>query len=137
MKYSGIKYLVTCSKSNQNGLQGHDYDLLKSALFNKVRYSESKRYTCTKNPNSCSNKTYTQSTPILTYTWQPPNKMFFLFLKQKGYFSNSFPLFLTFSSCSLTLLHIIYQLVLINKYCTFNFSCWYQLYSTYCQFIIS
>jgi len=104
LKFWGIKYLITHSKSNQNGLQ--DHNLLKSALRNELRYSEHERYTCMKHPNSCSDKTYTQDIPILTYIWQPPNKMLLL-VQQKGYLSSSFPLFLAFSSCSLTLLHVI------------------------------
>lgn len=82
-----------------------------------------------KNPNSCSIHIYMRHTNLNLYL--ATTKVFYSFvLNNKVTYPIIFLFFfLTFSSHSLTLLHIIYQLVLGNKYCKFHLSCWYQLYS--------
>lgn len=82
-----------------------------------------------KNPNSCSINIYMRHTNLNLYL--ATTKVFYSFvLNNKVIYPIIFLFFfLTFSSHSLTLLHIIYQLVLGNKYCKFHLSCWYQPYS--------
>lgn len=93
-----------------------DHDLLKSALSSELQYSKV-RYTCTKHPNSCSINIY--DTYQFIFLLSNHQSICFFFLNSKDIYPTIFHFFFTFSSCSLTLLHIIYELILGNKYCKY------------------